>query len=70
MQKQDEMYTSHKIGDKVQIRVGAQKGQKGIIHMISDGQLEVQLNSGGNAIILEDSITNFSLAAQKAWKTM
>lgn len=70
MLEQNDTNIDHKVGDKVQIRSGDQKGQRGVIQIVSDGQLEVQLKAGGITTVLISNVTNFSLAARKAWRTM
>jgi hypothetical protein len=57
-------------GDKVRIRSGPDKGSRGIIQSESNGLLEVQLDSSDIIYIEPEKITNFSLAARRAWKAM
>jgi hypothetical protein len=57
-------------GDKIRIRSGPDKGLRGIIQSESNGFLEIQLDSSGIIYIEPDKITNYSLAARRAWKAM
>src|SRR6266480_3450455 len=57
-------------GDKIRIRSGLYKGSRGIIQSESDGLLEIQLDSNVVVYIGHDEITNYSLAARRAWQVM
>lgn len=57
-------------GDKIRVRSGLNKGARGIIRTESDGLLEIQLDSSDIVRIEQDKITNYSLAARRAWKVM
>ena len=55
------------IGDKVRIRATKARG---IIESLGDKRIRVRLVSGSLVTISEREITNYSLAARKAWKNM
>jgi uncharacterized protein (DUF4415 family) len=59
-------------GDKIRIRNGPFAGARGIILVEVDGLLEIQLDeSESNTLTLPvEDITNYSLAARRAWKVM
>ena len=63
-------YIDHHVGDKVRLRSGDHKGQRGTIEAYTHEQLEIQLNTGAKTQIAPEEVTNFSLAARKAWQTM
>lgn len=58
------------IGDKVRIRAGPHTGTRGIIHALTGSDLLIELNNG--EVIAKDAseVTNFSLAARRAWQRM
>ena len=60
----------HQIQDKVRIKSGEFKGQKGVVQAISEPNIEVQLLNGPQIAVAPSDITNYSLAARKAWQTM
>jgi preprotein translocase subunit YajC len=70
MQQSNEIYIAHQTGDKVRISSGDHKSQRGIIQTITDNSLEVKLSNGEMISISPQQVTNFSLAARKAWQTM
>jgi uncharacterized protein (DUF4415 family) len=58
-------------GDKVRLKAGTQSGVRGIVLAAKRGVLLVQLAGNDRRIkIREDAVTNLSLAARKAWKSM
>jgi uncharacterized protein (DUF4415 family) len=57
-------------GDKIRVRSGPYKGARGIIQNESDGLLEIQIDSSDVVRIEQSKITNYSLAARRAWKVM
>src|SRR6266704_6886958 len=67
-QKQDP--SSYQPGDKVRIRSGSFLGARGIICAESDEQLEIQLDEGGIVSVPAKEVTNYSLAARRAWQAM
>src|SRR5262245_3360983 len=60
----------HRIGDKIRIRSGPHRGQRGIVHAASGNLLNVQLDTGSNIQVTPDVITNYSRAARHAWEKM
>jgi hypothetical protein len=61
---------SHQFGDKVRIRSGLYKGVRGTIKAEVDGVLEIQLDTSEVIYAMLEEITNYSLAARRAWKVM
>ena len=62
--------SAHLIGDKVRIREGKDQGARGRIETINSDFLGVRLDSGAVVLVNNGRITNFSLAARKAWRSM
>jgi len=62
-------YVDHHVGDKVRLRTGDSKGLRGTILALSDDKLEIQLEDGKKTQAIPQDVTNFSLAARKAWQT-
>jgi hypothetical protein len=57
-------------GDKVRVKSGSHSGERGVIEGIDGGKFLVRLEgSGGSVRVVPESVTNFSLAARKAWVT-
>lgn len=61
---------SHAIADKVRVKSGDRKGERGTITAIVRRGIAVKLANGAIVIQEPDELTNFSLAARKAWKSM
>ena len=61
---------SHGTGDKVRVKHLGERGERGVIEAAKGRKLVVRLAEG--ALITADpkDLTNFSLAARKAWKSM
>ncbi len=57
-------------GDKVRVRVGPHKGRRGVIVSETDGVLSVDLGEKEAVRVVPDEVTNYSLAARRAWETM
>ncbi len=57
-------------GDKIRVRSGPQMGARGIIQAEKEGRLEIQLDDGNTILIELEEITNYSLAARRAWQVM
>lgn len=55
------------IGDKVQVKTTKERG---VVESLDDHRIQVRLSTGSLATITESEITNYSLAARKAWKNM
>jgi len=56
-----------KIGDKVRVKASKERG---IVDRFKGSGLVVLLNNGAPVDLSESDITNYSLAARKAWKNM
>ena len=57
-------------GDRVRLKVGDHRGERGIVERVQDGKLVVRLEGCGQPMrVLAKEVTNFSLAARKAWVT-
>ncbi len=67
-QKQDPSGFQH--GDKVRISSGSYVGARGVIRAESDGLLEIQLDDGDIVSVPAKEVTNYSLAARRAWQAM
>jgi len=63
-------YVDHHVGDKVRLRTGGSKGLRGTILALPGDKLQVQLEDGKKIQAASQDVTNFSLAARKAWQTM
>ena len=70
MHQNETDYVTHRPGDKVRISKGDYKGQKGAIQGTANETVEVMLTGGEVITLPSEQITNFSLAARKAWQTM
>jgi len=57
-------------GDKIRVRSGPYTGARGIIQAEKEGGLEIQLDDGNTILIELKEITNYSLAARRAWQAM
>jgi hypothetical protein len=58
------------IGDKVRIRSGTHAKERGIVQAKVGESLEIQLDEGTLVYVEPKEITNYSLAARRAWRTM
>jgi hypothetical protein len=57
-------------GDKVRLKAGTHAGARGFLESFDDEKLVVRLEDSGLKIrVTPEQITNFSLAARKAWVT-
>ena len=57
-------------GDKVRLKAGAYRGRRGTITALEAGKLVVRLDDSEQvAHVLASDVTNYSLAARKAWIT-
>jgi hypothetical protein len=63
----DEQSSGFLAGDKVRIRGGPHRGLRGIVEGETDGIFEVELEGGEIVHIPRHEVTNYSLAARKAW---
>lgn len=58
------------IGDKVRIRSNAYAKKKGVVQAKAGELLEIQLDEGPLIHVEPSELTNYSLAARRAWQTM
>lgn len=59
------------LGDKVRIKAETHCGERGVVEKIRSKDLFVRLDETGEQVQVSPSeITNFSLAARKAWERM
>ncbi|HYT44075.1 MAG TPA: hypothetical protein VEP90_17175 [Methylomirabilota bacterium] len=58
------------LGDKIRIRSGPHTGVRGTVRSQIDGQLEVQVGENDIINVPINNVTNYSLAARRAWKAM
>src|SRR3954451_13255887 len=57
-------------GDKVRLKVGLHAGERGVVEAVDGEKLLIRLEGLGQTVrVLPDQVTNFSLAARKAWAT-
>jgi hypothetical protein len=70
MEERQQDSNSFQLGDKIRIRSGPFAGARGVVHAGIDGQLEIQLDSGDIIQTVPEEITNYSLAARRAWQSM
>ncbi len=70
MQKQPQKHIGFQLGDKVRIHSGLRAGERGIIFAESNGLLEIELGTSDKIFVSPKEITNYSLAARRAWEVM
>lgn len=68
MAKQDP--TGTQVGDKIRLRFGPNAGERGLVEEVTESALLVHLISGDRVIAPREGITNYSLAARRAWDVM
>jgi hypothetical protein len=57
-------------GDKVRVKSGQHSGERGVILAIDGNKFVIRLEGSGRSVrVVPRSVTNFSLAARKAWIT-
>ena len=57
-------------GDKVRLKAGPHAGERGLVEALDGEKLVVRLEQSGLKLcVLPEQMTNFSLAARKAWVT-
>jgi hypothetical protein len=57
-------------GDKVKVKAGDHRGQRALVERVEGGKLVIRLEESGQVLrVLPEDVTNFSLAARKAWVT-
>jgi uncharacterized protein (DUF4415 family) len=57
-------------GDKIRIRSGIYTGARGIIRAELNGLLEIELDDSKVLSVPAKEVTNYSLAARRAWQVM
>jgi hypothetical protein len=62
--------SEHRYGDKVRIRGPAYAGARGLVSAVYTEGLEVRLDDGNVLRLSFAEITNYSLAARRAWAVM
>jgi len=70
LQRPPEEPISYQAGDKVRIRRGPHAGVRGVICAVEAAGLRVQLSDGTIVQFPTEEVTNYSLAARRAWQTM
>ena len=62
---------SVEIGDKVKVKAGSQRGVRGLVEAVAEDKIVVRTHGVEESITVStDEVTNFSLAARKAWLSM
>ncbi len=57
-------------GDKVRLKTGAHAGARGLLDAFDGDKVVVRLEESGRKVhVMPEHVTNFSLAARKAWVT-
>jgi hypothetical protein len=57
-------------GDKVRLKVGDHAGERGLVEAVEGDKFVIRLEDSGLRLrVLPEQVTNFSLAARKAWVT-
>src|SRR6266566_5506989 len=57
-------------GDKIRVRSGIYTGARGIIRAELNGLLEIELDDSKVLSVPAKEVTNYSLAARRAWQVM
>ena len=70
MEQQSQESIDIQTGDKIRIRSGPYSGARGVIQAQVNGILEILLDAGNSVHVEPKEVTNFSLAARRAWQTM
>lgn len=70
MEEKQQNSSGFLIGDKVRIRSGVHMGARGVILAELDGIFQVQLEQSNVVNIPTKEVTNYSLAARRAWQVM
>lgn len=59
------------VGDKVKLKEANSASARGVVEAVQGDKLLVRLDASGEQVaVVSDVVTNFSLAARKAWKNM
>jgi hypothetical protein len=58
------------VGDKVRVKTGDHTGERGLVEAVDGGKLLVWLEKSDVKVrVTAEQVTNYSLAARKAWMT-
>lgn len=58
------------LGDKVRLKKGDHRGERGVVAAVEGEKLLVRLETSEKPVrVLPEAVTNYSLAARKAWVT-
>jgi hypothetical protein len=58
------------VGDKVRLKKGPNTGARGVVEALENGKLVVRAEGTDRPVrVLPEEVTNYSLAARKAWVT-
>jgi len=60
----------HRKGDKVRVKSGAHSGVRAVLGKVAHNLLVVVIDSSETVMLSPDAVTNYSLAARKAWAVM
>jgi hypothetical protein len=61
----------HKKGDKIRMKSGEFAGERGILIRPHSGKWIVSMHNGElRALVSSEEVTNYSLAARRAWRSM
>jgi uncharacterized protein (DUF4415 family) len=60
----------HLKGDKIRVKAGPFTGQRGVLVRTKSNKWAVHLLNGSYVLVAEDQLTNYSLAARRAWQSM
>ncbi len=69
MSKQAQNPDGFQMGDKVRIRAGIHARVRGVIRAERNGVFVIESNDGDLVHVEADDLTNYSLAARRAWQT-
>lgn len=59
------------VGDKVKLKMHNSAPARGVVEEVRGNELLIRLDESGELVaVASESVTNFSLAARKAWKNM
>ena len=70
MEDQQQDNDGARIGDKVRLRSGIHAKERGVVQVTAGESLEIQLDEGTLIHARPEEITNYSLAARRAWQVM
>jgi len=58
------------LGDKVRVKVRPHRGARGVVAEVADDAFVVRIDSGEMVSVVPGDVTNFSLAARRAWRAV